>query len=385
MLLRYISYTNLILIQAHRLTHQRKLLKQEAKETNKGNSFKERLRTAPDSIKIKQENNEVTNTAHDEKHIIPDQDNTEIDERLFCDFPGCSFNTRSSSNLTQHLRVHNDEKTFECATCSQKFRSSSNLKVHIKSIHTKEKMFNCDHCEKSFATKWQKQSHTKTNHIRKKENSFDCTILGCGRTFLKYQSLAAHMKSGHKVESPNVPNISSNNSSTSISSDKNVKKRLQICENCGKSLRGGLKVLQRHHRIAGCKAENVPEVQCSICSKLVSSRSLKAHLEYHKKKEDAISNSCCGGNLSCQVCQRSVTTIVSLQRHRLIHDNLKPHACSVCKKRFRQKGSLDSHFRVHTGVRWRCEAEDCGKLFITKSLLNQHIKATRACRERLKR
>ena len=197
------------------MTHQRKLLKQEAKETSKVNTSKEHLQIDHDSIEIKQENNEAGNTAYDEKDSIPDQEDTEIDERLFCDFPGCSFNTRSSSNLTQHLRVHNDEKTFECDTCSQKFRSSSNLKVHIKSIHTKEKMFTCDHCEKRFATKWQKQSHTKTNHIRKKEDSFDCTVLGCGRTFLKYQSLAAHMKSGHKVESPNAPNIASNNSSNS--------------------------------------------------------------------------------------------------------------------------------------------------------------------------
>ena len=364
------------------MTHQRKLLKQEAKElsrsSNTGNSQK-----APQSIKIKQEIDEVARSNRDENESTKEY--TEVDKRLFCDFPGCTYNTPSSSNLTQHLRVHNDEKIFECVTCARMFRSSSNLKVHIKSVHTKEKMFSCDHCEKRFATKWQKQSHTKTNHIRKKEASFDCTILGCGRTFLKYQSLAAHMKSGHKVQASNSQSDGPNNISITNMNDKSMKKPLQICESCGKTLKGGVKALQRHHRLAGCKVENVPELQCSICSKLVSSRSLKAHIEYHKKKEDAMNNSCCTGNLSCQVCQRTFTTEVSLQRHRLIHENLKPHVCSVCKKRFRQKGSLDSHFRVHTGVRWKCEAEDCGKLFITKSLLNQHIKASRVCRERLKR
>ena len=365
------------------MTHQRKLLKQEAKESNKKSIFEENFHERPPSIQIKQENVEVPSSIRDDNESL--KANAEIDKRLFCDFSGCTFSTPSSSNLTQHLRVHNDEKTFECITCARMFRSSSNLKVHIKSVHTKEKIFNCDYCEKAFATKWQKQSHTKTNHIRKREESFDCTVLGCGRTFLKYQSLAAHLKSGHRAQYSNCQAASQSENTINTSSNTNVKKQLQVCESCGKTLKGGVKALQRHQRLAGCKAENVPEIQCSICSKLVSSRSLKAHLEYHKKKDDAVNNSCCGGNLACQVCQKTFTTVVSLQRHKLIHDNLKPHICSICKKRFRQKGSLDSHFRVHTGVRWRCEAEDCGKLFITKSLLNQHIKASRMCREKLKR
>ena len=55
------------------------------------------------------------------------------------------------------------------------------------------------------------------------------------------------MKSGHKVESPNTPNIASNNSTNSISRDINVKKQLQICENCGKSLKGNLLKVDEHN------------------------------------------------------------------------------------------------------------------------------------------
>ena len=165
-------------------------------------------------------------------------------------------------------------------------------------------------------------------------------------------------------------------------------KPYQIRENCGKTLKRGSKAMRQHHQLAGCKAGiGVTKQQCPVCPKFISLESLKAHMEYHKKKDDAAKNNFCtadGGSLSCQVCQKTFTTIVSLQRHCLIHDNVKPYMCSICKKRFRQKGSLDSHFRVHTGIRWRCEAADCAKLFITKSLLNQHIKASRVCREQLK-
>jgi hypothetical protein len=32
--------------------------------------------------------------------------------RLFCDAPGCFFVTEKSGNLSQHLRTHNDERSF---------------------------------------------------------------------------------------------------------------------------------------------------------------------------------------------------------------------------------------------------------------------------------
>ena len=317
----------------------------------------------------------------------PAKEDTTNEELLCCDFSGCFFNTKSSSNLTQHLRVHNDEKTFECPTCLQKFRSSSNLKVHIRSVHTKERTFACDHCEKRFATKWQKQSHIKTNHIRKREATFDCTVLGCERTFLKYQSLAAHLKSGHNVRSINTRGCAGGSQCSAgndIVKEETPLKTLLICENCGERLKGGSKAMQKHQRLTGCKGGKC-DAQCSVCNKLLAAKSLKSHLEYHKKMDKATNDAVhfSGEHLSCHVCQRTFTTMVSLKRHQLIHDNLKPHICSICKKKFRQKGSLESHFRIHTGVRWRCEAEGCGKLFITKSLLNQHIKATRLCREAL--
>ena len=155
-------------IQAHRLTHQRKQLKIEARETNLAKNLTKSEASA-DGVNQKVFTAQ-TKTDFDGPLLVQqiqeghygDTNDVEIDPRLFCDFPGCSFSTKSSSNLTQHLRVHNDEKNFECSICCQKFRSSSNLKVHIKSIHTKERVFTCDFCEKRFATKWQKKSHTKT-------------------------------------------------------------------------------------------------------------------------------------------------------------------------------------------------------------------------------
>ncbi len=41
-----------------------------------------------------------------------DSDKLSNGRRLFCDFPQCFFVTEKSFNLSQHLRTHNDERSF---------------------------------------------------------------------------------------------------------------------------------------------------------------------------------------------------------------------------------------------------------------------------------
>ena len=113
------------------------------------------------------------------------------------------------------------------------------------------------------------------------------------------------------------------------------------------------------------------ELRCPVCSKTVKSRSFKAHMQYHKSQEQNKEL------LVCVYCDnKPFTSAISLKRHMLIHENTKPFMCKECGKGFRQKGSLTTHERVHSGIRFSCI---CGKLFITKSLLNRHQRMTRAC------
>ena len=47
------------------------------------------------------------------------------------------------------MRIHTNEKPYECDVCEKRFSESGDLKRHMR-IHTKEKPYECDVCEKRF-------------------------------------------------------------------------------------------------------------------------------------------------------------------------------------------------------------------------------------------
>ena len=56
---------------------------------------------------------------------------------------------RQSGHLQTHMRIHTNEKPYECDVCERSFRHSNALKDHMR-IHTNEKPYECDVCEKRF-------------------------------------------------------------------------------------------------------------------------------------------------------------------------------------------------------------------------------------------
>ncbi|XP_075214558.1 uncharacterized protein LOC142320541 [Lycorma delicatula] len=114
------------------------------------------------------------------------------------------------------------------------------------------------------------------------------------------------------------------------------------------------------------KAEKSPPVKktfaCQICNKVFAS---KSNLERHGVVHSDVKP------FQCVECKRMFSRRVHLERHKFLHMDQKPFNCEVCKKGFTQKTHLEKHQYVHTGVK-PFECLICKKSFARKESLNRH-------------
>uniref|UniRef100_A0A914S7U7 C2H2-type domain-containing protein n=1 Tax=Parascaris equorum TaxID=6256 RepID=A0A914S7U7_PAREQ len=66
----------------------------------------------------------------------------------------------------------------------------------------------------------------------------------------------------------------------------------------------------------------------------------------------------------CQQCGKRFKARGGLQQHLRIHSNDRPYQCHFCPKRFTQKSHVDQHERIHTG---RCPSKRAIPLYFINS------------------
>lgn len=270
------------------------------------------------------------------------------------------------AHLQSHEVIHTGERNFRCNSCPNMYKSSRNLRRHIKSAHLGEKPFVCDLCGKEFSQKTVLEAHHNT-HIQ--EKNYSCEV--CSKKFKSNKLLKLHILRHVRTEQPKQDTAPLEcdichkfySSKLSLRSHKQTHADAKIaCTFCGKSFKimAHLKVHLRSH------TKEQP-YECEECHKKFGyESSLRSHRLVHSNQRP----------YKCDICDVSFRQLNHLKGHKILHSGQKPFECTVCKKSFAQRGNLTIHMRIHGGPSsspFQCRLCESKKLN-NSNALKRHLK-----------
>jgi len=255
-----------------------------------------------------------------------------------------------SKTICEHQSSSQTDQSFVCCHCQEEFGSPGVLTIHLKTIQTLN-LVECDICHVAVpATQLKKHKVTKHAEIMDKLNIIKAV----------------------------------NEKLTGV---QETEKGLDPCSECPKFAKAAKRekmahykehhpeyysILLKHNNEVWKSAPSSQYTFCDICNKSIRKCNLKDH-KFHSHGLDLDNQAVDRPQFTCDICGHVSKYAKDVKKHKkFVHERILNFSCKFCGKKFSNKGNLNQHEVIHTGVTpFQCHV--CGRQCRRKSELEKHI------------
>ena len=114
------------------------------------------------------------------------------------------------------------------------------------------------------------------------------------------------------------------------------------------------------------KTHEPVEMICHLCSRVYKTRhSYWSHMSVTHMDDEKKTRH------KCDECDKGFPYKDQLNRHKVIHSDVKNYSCSFCGKKFKSNTCVNTHEKIHQGVKpYKCNY--CAKAFLKLDKVRKH-------------